>query len=599
MQVDEDTARLRRGGAGRPRAARSHRSGRSRLGTALARAAVVVLALALLFIAPAVVERIAYRNQVLPGVDVGPASVSGDGESDARAELEELAARLESTPVTATGEGLELSFEPAQISYDVDVNATVRAARTTGRSGNPVAAAAGTFLRRVRSDEVDLVVSWDRAQLGTVLDEWSQELADGLVNGDLEFQGADVVVVPPQAGFGLQRQEALERIEARLRSGDDDPIELPVGEADPPVDDAAVERAAERARRILSAPFTVTVDGIPTALAPEQVAAAMTTEPVGNELELGIDANLLREQLAPAIAPFDTPPVDATFAVDGFTASVVPSTPGRTVDLQPVVDGILAEQRTIATTTVEVPAAFTTEAAQALNITEKVSEFTTNFAPGQTRVHNIQMAADIVNDTLVLPGETFSLNDTLGPRDCALGWAAAGAFSTQDGFYEECGGGVSQFSTTLFNATWFGGYRDVYHHPHTIYISRYPLGREATLNYGSIDNQFQNDTNSGVLIKTSYTDSSVTIAFYGNREGRVVTVHEPANVIETIPIETVYEDDPSLPAGTEVQAEGEGGFVGYKVENFRTIERPGQAPVRERLSWEYDMRPIKIRRGTG
>ncbi|HEX6313166.1 MAG TPA: VanW family protein, partial [Acidimicrobiia bacterium] len=567
MPPDRDTARaLRR---------------RSRIGTVLARVAIVPLALALLFIAPAVVERVAFRGQVLPGVDVGPTSVGGDSETDALAAVEELATRLETTPVTATGEGLELTFEPAEISYDVDAAATVRAARRAGRPGNPMAAAAGTLLRRVRPDEVDLVVSWDAAQLGAVLDGWSEQLAAGLVNGDLEFQGATVVAVPPQSGYGLRRAEAQERVEARLRTGDDQPIELPVGEADPPVDAAAVERAAERARRILSAPFTVTVDANPVTIAPEQVGAAMTASPAGAELELGVDVAILREQLAPAIAPFEAAPTDATWFVDGVNASVFPSTPGRAVDLQPVADGILAEQRSIATTTVEMPAAFTTEAAQALNITEKVSEFTTNHASGQARVQNIHRAADIVDGTLVLPGGTFSLNDTLGPRDCALGWVAAGAFSTQDGFYEECGGGVSQFSTTLFNATFFGGYRDVAHTPHTIYISRYPLGREATLNYGSIDNRFQNDSSSGVLIKTSYTDTSITVAFYGNREGRMVTAEGP-NVLETIPIETVYEDTPSLPAGVEMQAEGEGGFTGYKVENFRVIQRPGQAPVRER-----------------
>jgi vancomycin resistance protein YoaR len=564
----------------------------------LARVALIPLIVALVLLTPAVVERIAFRGQVLPGVDAGPAALAGDSEGSALAEMEELATRLETTPVTATGEGLELSFEPAEIGYDVDAAATVRAAREAGRSGNPVNDAVGTILRRFRADEVDLAVTWDDAQLGGVLDRWSEELAGGLVNGDLEFRGAEVVVVAPTSGFGLRRAEALQRVEERLRTGDDSPIALPVGEADPPVDTAAVEEAAARARSILSAPFAVTIDGLPVTLAPEQVGAAMTATPVGDVLELGVDVNLLREQMAPAIAPFEVAPVDAGWNTAGPFATVVPATPGRTVNLQPVADGILQEQRAIATTTVELPAGLTTEAAQALNITELVSEFTTNHAAGQPRVHNIHRAADIVNNTLVRPGETFSLNDTLGSRDCANGWVPAGAFSTQDGFYEECGGGVSQFSTTLFNATFFGGYKDVEHTPHTIYISRYPQGREATLNYGSIDNRFQNDSSSGVLIKTSYTDTSITVSFYGNREGRIVTAEGP-NVLEEIPIQTVYEDTPLLPAGQQAQAEGEGGYVGYKVENFRIIQRPGQPPVRERFYWEYDMRPITILRGTG
>src|SRR5680860_1425494 len=105
---------------------------------AVARISLIPLAVALVLITPAVVERIAFRGQVLPGVDTGPASLAGDSERAALAEMEELATRLETTPVTARGEGLELSFEPAQVNYDVDAAATVRAAREAGRSRNPL-----------------------------------------------------------------------------------------------------------------------------------------------------------------------------------------------------------------------------------------------------------------------------------------------------------------------------------------------------------------------------------------------------------------------------------------------------------------------------
>lgn len=560
--------------------------------------ALATVAIVLLLVAAAVAERFVFRDQILPGIDVAAASIGGDDESRALLEMEVAAARLESKTVRARGEGLDLSFEPADIGYDVDARATVRAASRAGRSGNLFAQVTGTLLRRVRPDDVALVATWDEARLDGVMDEWGAQLASGLQNGGLQFQGAEVIVVEPQSGFGLQRVEAERRIKERLRSGDTDPIELPVGDADPPVDMAAVERAAARARRILSAPFTLTVDGVPLTIAPEQVGAAMVAAPEGDELVLGIDVTLLRTALGAAVTPFDVAPVDATWTTDGTFATVVPATPGRTVDLTLVGDAILAEQRTITTTTAETPAAFTTEAAQALNITEKVSEFTTNFAAGQERVKNINKAADIVNNTVVRPGETFSLNDKLGPRTPENGWVKAPAFSGDTGFFDDYGGGVSQFSTTLFNATFFGGYKDVSHTPHSIFISRYPMGREATLGYGSIENKFQNDSSSGVLIKTSYTANSVTVAYYGNREGRVVRAEGPT-VIEEIPPGVEYIDWPFLPAGQESQLPGESGYTGYKVENFRIIERPGQAPTRERFYWEYDMRPRKVLRGTG
>jgi hypothetical protein len=126
--------------------------------------------------------------------------------------MEVAAARIEKTTVRAKGEGLDLAFEPADIGYDVDARATVRAARRAGRSGNPVAQVTGTVLRRFRPDDVDLVATWDETRLDAVLDAWGEQLAAGLENGGLQFQGAEVIVVEPKSGFGLKRVEAERRV---------------------------------------------------------------------------------------------------------------------------------------------------------------------------------------------------------------------------------------------------------------------------------------------------------------------------------------------------------------------------------------------------
>jgi vancomycin resistance protein YoaR len=563
----------------------------------LRRAGFVFLALVGLLVGSTLAERLLFRGQVLPGVEVASATVAGDDERRALVELSELAQQLETRALRARGAGRSLSLAPAEIGYDVDAAATVRNARRAGRRGNPLAQVTGAVLRRFRPDEVELAVRWDDRRLDAVLDRWEDELAAGLENGGLRFEGAQVIEIAPTPGFGLHRREAKARLESALRAGDGRTVALPVGDADPAVDAADVRRAARRARRIVSAPFTLTVNGTVIPVAPEQVAAAMSATPDRGELVLGVDVTRLRAAIGPALAFFEVPPVDASWVVDGTTATVVPSASGRAVDLRPLADAVLREEHAATAPVVEAPPAFTTEAAQALNITEKVSEFTTNFVAGQARVQNIHRAADAVNNALVLPGQTFSLNDRLGPRRCEDGWALAPAFSTQEGFYQECGGGVSQFSTTLFNATFFGGYQDVSHTPHSIYISRYPLGREATLDYESIDNRFRNDSNSGVLIRTSYTTTSVTVAFYGSREGCTVRAEGP-NVLEEIPVAVEYVDNPFLPAGTEQPVPNEPGYTGYKVENFRVTECAGQPPRRERFYWEYDMRPRKIFLGT-
>ena len=73
------------------------------------------------------------------------------------------------------------------------------------------------------------------------------------------------------------------------------------------------------------------------------------------------------------------------------------------------------------------------------------------------------------------------------------------------------GGGTSQFATTFYNAVFFGCYEDVEHQPHSLYFSRYPYVREATLGFPAPDVKFRNDSDAPVFIDTSYTGGSITV----------------------------------------------------------------------------------------
>ena len=114
------------------------------------------------------------------------------------------------------------------------------------------------------------------------------------------------------------------------------------------------------------------------------------------------------------------------------------------------------------------------------------------------------------------------MNQASGRRTDANGFVAAPAISDGE-LVQQFGGGVSQFSTTLFNATWFSGLPTLKHQPHSKYISRYPPGREATLDYDTIDQVFKNDTTAPVVIRTMTTDTSVTVALYGHTGARQVS----------------------------------------------------------------------------
>jgi vancomycin resistance protein YoaR len=157
---------------------------------------------------------------------------------------------------------------------------------------------------------------------------------------------------------------------------------------------------------------------------------------------------------------------------------------------------------------------------ETLGITQLVSEFTTNHACCESRVTNIHRIADIVRGAIIQPGERFSVNDFVGERTREKGFVAAGAIQ-QGHFKDDVGGGVSQFATTLFNAAFFAGLDFDDYQSHTIYISRYPYGREATINYPDVDLAVVNNTPYGVLIWTAYDDTSITVEMYSTKHWEV------------------------------------------------------------------------------
>ncbi|MCP3996922.1 MAG: hypothetical protein GY722_17940 [bacterium] len=150
-----------------------------------------------------------------------------------------------------------------------------------------------------------------------------------------------------------------------------------------------------------------------------------------------------------------------------------------------------------------------------------IGEFTTYHSCCESRVTNIHLIADAIDGAVVEAGDTWSLNDHVGQRTTAKGYVPAGAIVGGE-LVAEVGGGTSQFATTIYNAIFFAGLEDVYHRPHSIYFSRYPLGREATLGWTLPNIVFRNDTEFPVTIDTSYTSTSITVQLIGANGGRTV-----------------------------------------------------------------------------
>jgi len=189
-----------------------------------------------------------------------------------------------------------------------------------------------------------------------------------------------------------------------------------------------------------------------------------------------------------------------------------------------------------------------------MGIDRRMSSYKTYYSGTSDRITNLQLGVRALDGTLVPPGGTFSLNDAIGERTGERGFRTAPVI-IGNGYAEEIGGGTSQVATTAFNAAWEAGLRITERHPHSLYISRYELGRDATVYWPSLDLKFVNDTEKWVLVKGFAEGDGISIAIYGGESRRIESSATPLVVTGRVPIERI--EDPKLAKGkTVVDEEG-------------------------------------------
>ena len=194
--------------------------------------------------------------------------------------------------------------------------------------------------------------------------------------------------------------------------------------------------------------------------------------------------------------------------------------------------------------------------AQAMGITGVVGSYYTTYGGIASRLHNVALVAELIDGTLVGPGKTFSFNGTTGERTAAKGFQEAPVIINGE-LQTGLGGGICQVSTTVFNAAYEAGLQIDERTNHALYISHYPLGRDATVNYPDLDLKFTNDTDNWLLVRTFVGSGSLTVNLYGTPQNRrVESTGEPLRVVGAPQVKRV--PDPTLLKGeSEVVEYGE------------------------------------------
>ena len=199
------------------------------------------------------------------------------------------------------------------------------------------------------------------------------------------------------------------------------------------------------------------------------------------------------------------------------------------------------------------------------------------------RLNNIRVAASHINRTLLKPGQIFSYNSTVGPRNEDSGFREA-PILVRGRHDKGIGGGICQTSGTLFGAVLKAGLKIVQREPHSIPIPYLPTGLDATVSYGSIDFQFQNDTHYPVYIQASLSGRSLYFAIYGKKEpGRTVSLYQTS--LSHTEAGSYDERDSSHYVGYSETKER--GSRGCRVSWERVIKQDGQILSKDTISSRY------------
>lgn len=582
--------------------------------TILRRIAVVVLLvpLALVLMVSIVfgVDRITNGGEVLGQVSVADVELGGLSEDHIRAELAMLEERMATTPLEVSVAGETFMLDPTEVGFAVDTDAIVSAAFAVGREGDLVEQFgwwAGHF-RDDGSKQLEFPYTFDPAAVDELIEEWELAgIADPPTAGNVEMSGYFVESEYPEDGTGIERATAAEQIAVALGDPNRTPIEVPERRLAPPLTADDIDAVVSEVNSLLTGPVVLANTRYGTSVeVPRHVLAdALSVRRDDNtdppSFVIDWENEPLREFMDGRVAGMSTTPVDAEIRItEEDTVEIVPSIPAMSPDLDALVDAV-AVATTVSSRSTTLPYAegfeadFSTADAEALGIREKVSEFTTYHNCCENRVINIHTIADAVDGAIVMPGETWSLNAHVGQRTRDKGYVPAGAII---GGYVQCcdnpiniGGGTSQFTTTFYNAVFYGGYEDVEHQPHTIYFSRYPEGIEATLGFPSPDLKFRNNTDAAVLIDTSYTDTSITVKLFGDNGG-IEVLDERSGRYNYTGARTVYEVNPALdPCAYGSRRTGKvvsGGSGGWSIDIDRIFVHPdGTEELEGEWTWHY------------
>ena len=532
-------------------------------------------------------------QHIASGTSVSGVDVSGLGPQEARERISKGVGDRLAQPVTLTvGQG-SAELVPAGSGVSVDAKASVK--KLTGFTLNPV-----TLAQRLGGQRTDAVIRIDASTLRGALEDRVDTMANGAVSATVTLEGTKPVTTAASNGVGLDVDASLKQLSTWPLG--QKTIAMAEGTAVPAItDEEATKFVDGTLTPLLSSGLTVDGQGAgapgksagaAAAFSPEDTAGMLKISSEGGTLSATFDSTALHDAVVARIGQVETPAQNATWKIDGSATGApkarpqyVASAQGKVIDTAALSASLLkagtsatdVAGRTVALPMVVAEPTVTTPQNE-WGISEMVGEYATPYNSGDApRTQNLTRGAELVNGTVVKPGEVFSLEKVLGEVDYEHGFADAGVISNGQ-HVDSLGGGLSQVATTVFNAGFEAGMDDTEHHAHQYYFDRYPAGREATLWTGKLDVKFTNSTSNSVLVQAWLDGEQIHVRMWSTKYYDVsITSSDRFNFR---PVSTERKSGP----GCEPYS---GGNPGFDITITRSRKHDGKALPDDVLTTQY------------
>ena len=454
------------------------------------------------------------KNVVSDGVMIAGQDMGGKTRDEVIAYLSGLENPFASSSVTVkmndSGQTLTVTQESADLKIDVEKTAD---AAVSYSKGNLFTALAAKFSKK----DINYIPAYDHSKLDAALNSFAKEVGGTLVQHEVEIKETEIVVTPGKEGLGVDVPAVKEQVLGALKPAAQETVTISKVNTNPA--DIDVEELYETTKRDpQDAKYTL-----------ENGDVVVADEVNGREIDVESAKSLLK----------------------GFK-------PGS----QPVTIPFIMHEAAVKAG----------DLSTAL-FADSLGSFSTKYmTSNKPRAANVELAAKLINGTILLPGDEFSYNGSVGPRTAARGFKAASVYENNK-MVDGLGGGICQTSSTLYAAVLYADLQVTERHEHSLEITYAPLGMDATVAYGSLDFRFKNNTSMPSKITTSWGGGVVSVNIVGTKENKNRTIKINTDVISSTPYGTTEVEDKTLPAGKRV--EDAPGFKGHVVNTYKVIYENG------------------------